>query len=154
MSITPRTRLRRVAADLQRATAPARGWQTCTRDSTWRGGAQSSTDIKGVDEITVGGLPTERPTLRGGSAGCRKTCGGDGRHACAPGGSPWAAVRRAWERRTPWVQAMLPAYGSVRPHGDAEATRNEDGMVGDDRATRCVAARVTSPPLTSGATLY
>src|SRR2546428_916266 len=39
-----------------------------------RGGvAKSPTGIKGLDEITLGGLPTGRPTLICGSAGCGKT---------------------------------------------------------------------------------
>ena len=35
--------------------------------------AKSRTGIKGLDEITGGGLPTGRPTLVCGAAGCGKT---------------------------------------------------------------------------------
>ena len=38
-----------------------------------RGLAKASTGIKGLDEITFGGLPKGRPTLVCGSAGCGKT---------------------------------------------------------------------------------
>src|SRR6266571_7887308 len=69
-------------------------------------------------------------------------------------GSHWAAVSMAWESRTQMVQAIIPACGRVRPRGDAEATRKEDGMLVEDRYTRFVAERVKSPPLTSGDTLY
>ena len=34
---------------------------------------KSPTGIKGLDEITFGGLPTGRPTLVCGNAGCGKT---------------------------------------------------------------------------------
>ncbi|PJB69752.1 MAG: KaiC 1, partial [Armatimonadetes bacterium CG_4_9_14_3_um_filter_58_7] len=35
--------------------------------------AKSPTGIQGLDEVTEGGLPTGRPTLVCGSAGCGKT---------------------------------------------------------------------------------
>ena len=43
------------------------------RQQTGGGVAKSPTGIKGLDEITLGGLPTGRPTLICGSAGCGKT---------------------------------------------------------------------------------
>jgi circadian clock protein KaiC len=43
------------------------------RQQNSRALAKASTGIKGLDEITFGGLPKGRPTLVCGSAGCGKT---------------------------------------------------------------------------------
>lgn len=56
-----------------RAQPDSRNAYHCPKGIHSKGIQKSATGIKGLDEITFGGLPTGRPTLLCGAAGCGKT---------------------------------------------------------------------------------